>query len=993
MRPAYQADDGALIVFEQGTEWRLSFVAKTKVLDAQGAVTDQETAPKRFTYLLGAGQKVNTPAQRLSALQKPVTLQALFDAFSVEVLNREFYENVAAHFYRLVGKQGQAGLLQLPDSSPKLQQEFAVRLIGRIVFCWFLKMKRSESGVPLLPESLLSSAAVAGQDSYYHRVLERLFFQVLNTEMAVRRDDLPAGADTIPFLNGGLFEPQEDFFEAEEGTGVSKHFNTLIIPNQWFEAFFQFLEQYHFTLDENSLTDVEVSVDPEMLGRIFENLLAEIDPESGESARKATGSFYTPREIVDYMVSEGLMHALHQKTALALGRLRPLFQEGEDEDEASQSEFSGAEKEQLLAALDSLKILDPACGSGAFPMGILQKMLLVLKKIDPQAQGWIARQLARLENEAFKQQIQEKFRDPEMLEYACKMGIVQQAIYGVDLQPIATEIARLRCFLTLIVDEKIEDGQENRGIVPLPNLEFKFVTADALGKLPPQEYVDGLFDAPAALAQLEGVRRRYFQSSGREKGALKAQFEALQQAIYAEQMALGKGMVDRQSRPYLLSTWQPFGYEKADWFDPEWMFGVGQFDLVLGNPPYIQMQKNSSRLAEATKPFGYRTWERKGDIYALFYERSLELVRAAGHCCLITSNKWMRAGYGKSLRGFLAQHNPQKLLDLGPGIFTATVDTNILLVQRAPNHNTLQAQTLQNKTQLADLMGSPLPALPAPSERAWVILNSAQRALQEKIEQGGTPLKDWAVEIHYGIKTGYNEAFLLSTQQREALVAQDPRSAELLKPILRGRDIQRYHHRWAGLWVIGTFPALRLNIEDYPAIKNYLQSFRKRLEQSGAKGSRKKTQNQWFETQDQIGYYPAFEQEKVVWADIATTPTFSLLEKSMYFNNTVYMIVGDHLKYLNGVLNSRIVGYYFPLIATDLGKKGNRYFKQFVQQIPIPAITPANQSVVHQIQGLVDQILLKKKQGFATGELEAEVDRLVYALYGLSDKDIRIVEG
>ncbi len=358
----------------------------------------------------------------------------------------------------------------------------------------------------------------------------------------------------------------------------------------------------------------------------------------------------------------------------------------------------------------------------------------------------------------------------------------------------------------------------------------------------------------------------------------------------------------------------------------------------------------------------------------------------------------MRARYGASLRQFLSRQNPLRLLDLGPGVFTATVDTNILLVQKADNQNALYALTLAEKSQLGRLAPSAWQPLPAPSKAAWMILTPTQRALKEKIERLGTPLKDWDVEIYRGILTGCNDAFIINTARRDALIKADPKSADILKPILRGRDIKRYRHEWAGLWVIATFPALRLNIDDYPAVKRYLQSFGKRLEQSGAKGSRKKTRNQWFETQDQISYHQAFEKERVVWTDIATKPTFKVLEKGIYFNNTVYMLYGASPKYLNGVLNSRVIEYYFPLIATDLGDKGSRYFKQFVEQIPIPAITPANQSQVSEIETLVDAILgMKdiKPIRFAKPyrfEEEKAIDRLVYKLYGLTEGEVEIVE-
>ncbi len=273
------------------------------------------------------------------------------------------------------------------------------------------------------------------------------------------------------------------------GTGLSKNLNTLVIPDGWFGDFFQFLEQYHFTIDENSLTDVQVSVDPEMLGRIFENLLAEIDPESGETARRATGSFYTPREIVDTMATMSLLHYLHRKTAL--------------------------------------------------------------QSLDPEATWWIERQVRRIENPALKEKIKAKL-DASSVQYACKIGI----------QPIATEIARLRCFLTLIVDENIDESQDNRGIEPLPNLEFKFLTADALVKLP-EEVQGELFNANNQLEELRRLRHDYLQSYGESKENIRQKFGRIQHQIYGEQIEQGVAL-NVNSRAYLISAWQPAVYSNAE---------------------------------------------------------------------------------------------------------------------------------------------------------------------------------------------------------------------------------------------------------------------------------------------------------------------------------------------------------------------------------------------------------------------------------------------
>jgi hypothetical protein len=698
LRNVYQYDvDGAIIVFVQQEKWRLSFVSEIKVLNDEGEIVEQATEPKRYTYLLGEDEKVRTPSDRLSKLSgKSIALQDILNAFSVEALNEEFYKIIQAFFYELVGgKVGKGkkvndygnGILQLP-SVPKenrqVYQEFAVRLIGRTVFCWFLKMKKSDQQEPLLPENLLSSKAAKSNPNYYHSILERLFFQTLNTPMEQRVDNLPEGAEQIPFLNGGLFEPSnQDYYKPNKFSGLNENLNTLKIDDQWFVQFFEELEKYNFTIDENSVTDVEVSVDPEMLGRIFENLLAEIDPDSGETARKATGSFYTPREIVDYMATESLVLYIHNKTNLPQEQLRPIFKMMEKKD----PEFSASQKESILDALDKVKILDPACGSGAFPMGVLQKIVQALQKLDPEAEWWKKRQVARVSNAIVRKQLKEKL-ESSGVEYARKIGVIQNSLYGVDIQPVAAEISKLRCFLSLVVDESIDENKPNRGIEPLPNLEFKFVTADTLIKLPEENGQRGLFDNWEEMQELEELRNDYIQSYGKQKQRIKEQFLTVQQKMFKDQLSL---FSDKQSRAFQLSTWNPFGHEKSDWFDPKWMFGVEKFDVVIGNPPYVSAV-SMARSNEKKRRFKELYPEATGayDLYILFLLKGLEL--SSSSYSWIIPNRFLLAEYSNKTKTKLEEYGLKESIDVSTfGVFkTASVYPIIIngsvLEQKAESH-------------------------------------------------------------------------------------------------------------------------------------------------------------------------------------------------------------------------------------------------------------------------------------------------------------------
>jgi len=435
------------------------------------------------------------------------------------------------------------------------------------------------------------------------------------------------------------------------------------------------------------------------------------------------------------------------------------------------------------------------------------------------------------------------------------------------------------------------------------------------------------------------------------------------------------------------------------------------FDVVIGNPPYIQLQ-SMKEISEQLKQFNYETFEKTGDIYALFYERGNQILKNNGYLAYITSNKWMRAGYGKKLRKFFIQYNPLQLIDLGPGVFEhATVDTNILILQKADNQNQLKAVTLQkedkeNIAQAFDKKGVVLTKL---TSDAWFIGSDAEQRLKEKIERIGTPLKDWDVKIYRGVLTGLNEAFIITTEKRNEILANCQDEAErerteaIIKPILRGRDIKRYYYEWAGLWVIGTFPALRLNIDDYPALKKYfLDNFDiRQLEQSGKKypelgfDARKKTGNKWFETQDQIAYYPEFEKEKVVWQRITQEPTFCLVKPNVFVLDSMAFFTGNNLKFIMAVLNSKVIYEYVNMIVHQYGFTGFRLSNQYVEIMPIPPITLFNEPIVKQIEALVDKILAAKQQNpqTDTSEWENEIDKLVYRLYDLTEEEVKIIEG
>jgi adenine-specific DNA-methyltransferase len=638
----------ALAIFHSpnSKDWRFSLMTATPERTEKGKVALSYSNPKRLSFFLGPNAKVNTPTKFIIKKGSVIDFDDLKGRFSIEVVNKEFYKEISELFTQLVGGSLQNGkkkvnyeaLLKLPSIQDQSQTslEFAVRLIGRVIFCWFLREKKSDQGKSLMPNNLLSLEAVKHNSDYYHKILESIFFEVLNKPIKTRKDGYDKEPfSSIPYLNGGLFSPQgDDFFSYNDSKQAVNH-NMVIIPDEWILKFFYVLETYNFTIDENTSFDEELSIDPEMLGRIFENLLAEINPETGESARKSTGSYYTPRVIVDYMVNESLLLYLKTQTHIDEEKLRTVISYDLNNDEAEA--LNEDERERIITALEKVKILDPACGSGAFPIGALQKIVFILQQTDAEGQLWFKKQIKNTSPE-LRRVVEREFAHKNF-DYIRKLGIIRENIYGVDIQPIATEISRLRCFLTLVVDERIQEDLENRGIEPLPNLDFKFVTANSLITLPKlNDYGQrDFFDDREKINELKYIRDQYFNASGIEREQLKTEFVSQQKKL-VDQLIKEHGFMGatKAELTQKLTDWEPFSHKPTSWFEPEWMFGISEgFDIVIANPPYISFglrgtQKMTTEERDLLVTLFPNSAEYKISIYSIFMDKAIQLSKVEG---------------------------------------------------------------------------------------------------------------------------------------------------------------------------------------------------------------------------------------------------------------------------------------------------------------------------------------------------------------------------
>jgi 23S rRNA G2445 N2-methylase RlmL len=884
-------------------------------------------------------------------------------------LNKQFYQELAVLFTRLVGGERgkgkqlvkEAGLLKLPSiTDEKIRKEFAVRLLGRLLFCWFLQKKTSASGLSLVPEAILSvhSVTTPRDIDFYHAVLEPLFFETLNKPLAERQPSFQTGDwAAIPFLNGGLFEPHaHDFYDG------SCTLNTLIVPDNWLTELLKCFERYHFTIEENTPIEVQVAIDPEMLGQIFENLLAEINPETGETARKATGSYYTPREIVDYMVTASLKYFLHGQTQIRLEKLDSLLSY-----QTSEVTLSLEEKQAILPALEHLKILDPACGSGAFPMGILQKVMLLLQRVDPDCQQWLANLLAGISDTTARRFMQEKLKGEKALwDYTRKLGILRECIYGVDIQPIAVEISRLRCFLSLMVEENITDTEENRGILPLPNLAFKLVCANTLlgiSQLDWQLYEPQTRQEVALLGQLRG---EYLNSQGAAKMQLQVQFKAVQKSLLDKVLQ----WAGKNSEASQLATWKPFEDESCPWFDPVWMFGVKEgFDVVIGNPPYVFARNSQKKgLSVQDKEYFYDHFELaeyQVNLYPLFIEKGHYFLREKGLLSYITPNNWLTINTNKKLRKFVLAQSEIQIVNFYAQVFeSAAVDSAILIFKKGSDHPRV---TLLEYTDGFKLVKQSSPSYFLTQKDFLINIESFKNvegmSLIEKMESCATPLSSMA-DVKAGLKAyevGKGNPPQTKEMKEDRIYHTHTRMDDSYLKYLDGKDVCRYYLAWSGEF---------LKYGDNLAAPR--TDFR------------------------------LFSTKRILVRQIPSKPPYCInacLTEEIALNDMNSMNVlkfkesKESPELILAILNSKLISYWF---VHKFGKMQRGTFPQFkVNELAIFPIPKTFEQYREVLVNHVTEILAAKRNDPAadTIVLEHDIDRLVYQLYGLSEEEIRMVEG
>ena len=751
---------------------------------------------------------------------------------------------------------------------------------------------------------------------------------------------------------------------------------------------------YKFTVTENTPLEEDVALDPELLGRVFENLLASYNPETKATARKQTGSFYTPREIVNYMVDESLI--AHFKTKLlekAVGanvfgtKENVMFPEAaskkaqlsltvpiesapskktEEDIEnklrelVSYSEAQPFEKKEtliLIDAINSMKILDPACGSGAFPMGILHKLVHVLQKLDPKNDEWKRIQIehakrtpdSTLRNHLIKE-IESAFNeDKNRRDYGRKLYILKNCIYGVDIQPIAIEISKLRFFISLIVDQKANNARkDNFGIIPLPNLENNFVAANTLIALDkPKEATFGDHLLKEKEKELKDIRQQHFDArTYKDKQALRKKDKAKREEI----AALLKQFGFPAKTASLVAAWNPYDRLKSsEWFDPEYMFEIHTgFDVVIGNPPYVQLQniKIEPEIVGYYKS-KYKSAKYKIDLYHLFIELGINLLTIKGIISYIVPNTFTKNKFADNLRSFIVNNtNIVSVVNFYIKVFEdPSVDNLVFVSQKGKNaNNTIRIFDIKNSLEEDLKKFRFFPQMEINKNDYVFEFNISDNKIIKTIDEHSVIFKSIG-GTYFGIQTFDRSSYVKKVKVNKHYL-----------PVIDGGNVHRFFY-------------------DPPV--EYVD-FRKESIKSGGK-------------------IEIYKLPRILVRQIGKYPEGTLSQDNILTLNTIYNLFitnsNVNIRYCLGILNSKMVSYYWLSRFFDDKESFPKIKKDFLEQLPIPRSPIDNPKLQQPLITLVDKILAAKgKDPLAdTSKWEAEIDARVFHLYGLTEEEMLTV--
>lgn len=958
--------DAALAVFNDGTNWRLSLICDLK---------EDVTSTKRFTYVFGDEKAFyKTPILRFESLRtKANEFLEIKKAFSVEALSDDFFDEYRKQYAEFVKfltgkeyvKKGNKWVEQEtgePDAQyftsfkkdDKLVRDYIKKMMGRIVFLYFLQSKGWLAGNLHYMHDLFYDASDEVKGDFLDKVLEPMFFGLLNTKPEDRSSaPLVNGvgvkyipnADEIPYLNGGLFQ-QEKIDEVES-----------VFPAGMFQSLFDFFDSYNFTIDENDPNDAEVGVDPEMLGKIFENLLED---------NKDKGAFYTPKEIVRYMCQESLTAYL--QTGIDDAEVKEHIANFVKTNDVE--ELGGASSELAMSIdqkLIDVKICDPAIGSGAFPMGLLRELYACRKSI-------------------------EIFEEDNAADI--KRHIIQNNIYGVDIEKGAVDIARLRFWLALIIDEKEP--------MPLPNLDFKIMQGNSL--LESYKGVDLDVTSKKLKTGKDTKKTRGVLSLGFEETDVQKIIQDLVKSYFSitdhTLRAQRRQQIDKYVKDYI-KVCAEGNHEVQDAVDeleiPNdqfflWhtyfadVFEKGGFDIVIGNPPYVNVEGISVEDKKIYKDT-FTCFEKRADLFSLFLEMALTKLASASAVVtyIIPSIIHSNLSYKKLRNLFLDNKWLSEVCYTGGKVFHApTVDTTILRFCKRGNKKIILKNAVEFENQKVSSVPSDYFSL---FQNLISISDQKTNDLMGKLFNHDFPRLDENFSVFQGIVTGNNPAFIFDS---EAEALSNGIDKELLHSLCHGRDIERYAVRSRERRIL--YVDSSINLSTYPNTEKWLLTFKEELDK---RNQGKSDIIAWNSLHRPRVKSELDLKEKILVQNtrneaLKTRICAVLDDKSVYGSQGVNFIIPNDvhasLRYLLGILDSTLINYLFATRFLNLAIKAE-YLKQL--RIPIPSAV-----ILKQLESLVSKVLELKKVNIEadTTSLEYQIDFLVYHLYGLTYDEVLIVD-
>lgn len=855
------------------------------------------TASERIALLDLAGIRPN-----LFGLSSLAVQQRHDEAFDVEPVTREFFSE-----YRRIFEEVEEGITGFGRDKDR-KRLYTQRLFNRLMFIAFiqkkdwLNLKGDADYLSALWKAHLRDNTLSDKNFYRDR-LKLLFFSGLNTPNEVNIIGINRGGALkdlighVPYLNGGLFDDDED-----------DNNDQIKVPDNAIDAVLNGLfAKFNFTVTESTPLDVEVAVDPEMLGKIFEELV---------TGRHETGSYYTPKPIVSFMCREALKGYLKTNTSGEKAEAITRFVEQNEPDDLRNAEG-------VLDALRKVKVCDPACGSGAYLLGMLHELIGLRSAL------FHSRKL-----------------DAKSV-YDRKLEIIQSNIYGVDLDQFAVNIARLRLWLSLAVD------YEGTKPEPLPNLDYKVEGGDSLLGPNPSGGLEMGF-RKQLIDDFLTTKAQYLTAHHGSKKGLRNKIEKLKHDI----ASFG-------------------GHSHGEGFDwavefAEVFLNCG-FDIVLANPPYVRQEVIRDIKPSLQRLFP-EVYSGTADLYVFFYARAVELLRPSGMLAFISADKWLQSQYGSKLRLHLGTATAiQTLIDFGdlPVFHSATAYPAICIAQKgvSTSNGTRYAKPLSLEPpypDIAEMLDAFADQLPhdATSGTDWKLVLNSARPYAASFE--AVPLLEYVNDhIYFGIKTGLSKAFQITNDDRDVLIAADPRSTEIIKPFAAGRHMTRWTIRPSATWLIVT--EIGVDIKKYPAVFAHLKKWERELRARQDQG------DHWWELRP-CAYYSAFSKPKIAYQVFQVKPCFAFDSKKTFFNNSAYIIPREDF-YLLGVLNSAAFWLEVEKHCSPI-QNGFQLMRSYFGKCLIPrASAPDTKSIADLAQACIKATLDRRR------EIEAELDRRVETLY------------